>query len=145
MSTLLGTTSDGRTLTYDAALYEFSLDGELTSFADLRTFDDRNWIKWRASQLRDWFRQIVPEDLDACNRRARSMVSVPMVSVDAQPLDKLDDGQTATAACSCGAYTATVRLDCPDGAQQAASGEIVVTLTIKQEGREAGSCSWECA
>ena len=75
MSTLLGTTTDGRELTYDASLYEFSLAGELASFDDVRMLDARNWVRWRADVLRDWFVRIVPADLEACNRRARAALS----------------------------------------------------------------------
>ncbi len=72
MSTHLGSTSDGRALAYDASLYEFWLDGERAAFADVQMLDTRNWIRWRAPALRDWFRHIIPADLDACNKRARA-------------------------------------------------------------------------
>ena len=77
MSTLLGTASDGRTLKYDAALYEFSLGGERATFDDVQMLDARNWVRWRAPELREWFQHINASDLAACNRQARALVAMP--------------------------------------------------------------------
>lgn len=70
--TSLGTTVDGRAFTYDASRYEFYLDGEATAFADVKMLESRNWVRWRATALRDWFAHIDAAALDACNRRVRA-------------------------------------------------------------------------
>lgn len=70
--TSLGTTADGRVFTYDASLYEFYLDGGSAAFADVQMLDSRNWIRWRAPELRDWFVHIDAAALYSCNRRARA-------------------------------------------------------------------------
>lgn len=75
LTTLLGTTTDGRTLTYDASLYEFYLDDEQASFGDVQMLDARNWLRWRADVLRDWFVHIDSAALVACNARARSLAA----------------------------------------------------------------------
>ena len=75
MTTLLGTTADGRTLTYDASLYEFFLDGEQASFADAQMLDARGFLRWRADVLRDWFVHIDSTALASCNARARALAA----------------------------------------------------------------------
>ena len=61
----LGICVDGRTLTYDARLYEFRLARELVSLQDLRALDAHAHIRWAALEQRDWFRRINASDLDA--------------------------------------------------------------------------------
>ena len=66
----LATCVDGRTLLYDATLYEFRLERDLVSYADVSALDKHAHLHWNAPEQRDWFRKINPADLDRCNRRA---------------------------------------------------------------------------
>ena len=118
LTTLLGTTTDGRTLTYDASLYEFYLDDEQASFGDVQMLDARNWLRWRADVLRDWFVHIDSAALVACNARARSLAASRALGGAGQPRTALparkgeaqvesiagDSARTVAAACepTCG-------------------------------------------
>lgn len=66
----LGISADGRQLTYDAARYEFRLAKQLVSFDDMRALESRDWIRWRAPELREWFMKIDRESFLTCNRTA---------------------------------------------------------------------------
>lgn len=66
----LGSSVDGRALTYDVALYEFRLARELVSLEDVRELDAHAHIRWLALEQRDWFRRINPADFVRCNRTA---------------------------------------------------------------------------
>ena len=66
----LATCVDGRALYYDATLYEFRLERDLVSYADVLELDNHAHLAWYAPEQRDWFRKINPADLDRCNRRA---------------------------------------------------------------------------
>lgn len=66
----LGTISDGRRLSYDATLYEFRIERELATYAELLALDRRGHVRWAAPEQRDWFRRLDPALLDRCNRRA---------------------------------------------------------------------------
>lgn len=66
----LGTCADGRTLTYDTALYEFKLDREVVTYAQIRELDNHAHISWLALEQRDWFRRVDPKALEACHKRA---------------------------------------------------------------------------
>ena len=68
----LGTSADGRSLTYDADRYEFRLGDRIASFDDVRALESRDWIRWRAPELRDWFVKIDRDAFIECNRAARS-------------------------------------------------------------------------
>ena len=66
----LGTISDGRPFAYDAALYEFRVARSVVSYEDVAELDRAGSIAWLASEQRDWFWHINPQDLDRCNREA---------------------------------------------------------------------------
>lgn len=66
----LGMCADGRALTYDASLYEFSLAGKPAELEEVRALDARAQVRWRAIELRDWFTRINAADLAACHERA---------------------------------------------------------------------------
>ena len=67
---LLGTCRDGRSLAYDASLYEFTLAGKPATLSEVRALDAHALVSWRANELRDWLARIVPDDLEACRQRA---------------------------------------------------------------------------
>lgn len=66
----LGASADGRTLEYDADLYEFWLSNQPVSYDDVRALDARDWIRWCDPRLREWFVKIERDALAACHRRA---------------------------------------------------------------------------
>ncbi|MBQ9003291.1 MAG: hypothetical protein IJ087_15690 [Eggerthellaceae bacterium] len=66
----LGTCTDGRLLTYDASLYEFRLAQRPAELAEVRALDARAQVRWRAAEMRDWFKRINGDDLAACHDRA---------------------------------------------------------------------------
>ena len=68
----LGTCKDGRELSYDAALYEFKLAQKPAEFAEVRALDARAEVRWRAAEMRDWFKRVNPDDLASCRDRARA-------------------------------------------------------------------------
>ena len=68
----LGTSADGRSLTYDADRYEFHLGKQLASFDDVCALESRDWIRWRAPELRDWFVKLDRDAFIECNRTAQS-------------------------------------------------------------------------
>ncbi len=67
---LLGSTSEGRQLFYDAALYEFRIGRSLASYGEVRALDAAAQISWGAPEQRDWFYHIDLAMLDRCNREA---------------------------------------------------------------------------
>ena len=66
----LGSCTDGRLLTYDASLYEFHLAQKPAELSEVRALDARAQVRWRAAEMRDWFRRINDADLAACHERA---------------------------------------------------------------------------
>ncbi|MBQ9003292.1 MAG: hypothetical protein IJ087_15695 [Eggerthellaceae bacterium] len=68
----MGTSADGRALTYDADRYEFKLGSQAASFDDVCALESRDWIRWRAPELREWFVKLDREAFIASNRAARS-------------------------------------------------------------------------
>ena len=71
----LGTSADGRSLTYDHSRYEFRLAKQPVSFDDVRALESRDWIRWRAPELREWFVKIDRDAFIACNRAAHEQVA----------------------------------------------------------------------
>ena len=67
----LGTSADGRQLAYDASRYEFQLSQQPVSFDDVCALERRDWIRWRAPELREWFVKIDRGAIIECNRAAR--------------------------------------------------------------------------
>ena len=68
----MGTSADGRALTYDADRYEFKLGAQRASFDDVCALESRDWIRWRAPELRDWFVKLDRDAFIASNRAAQS-------------------------------------------------------------------------
>ena len=66
----LGTCKDGRALSYDVGLYEFRLAQKPAELAEVRLLDARAEVRWRAAEIRDWFKRIDADDLASCHERA---------------------------------------------------------------------------
>ena len=82
---LLGTCKDGRALSYDASLYEFTLASKVATLSEVRALDARALIRWRAIELRDWFSRIDEADLAVCHERAfneRNAISYDKLSAE---------------------------------------------------------------
>lgn len=67
---ILGTSADGRALTYEHSRYEFRLAKQVITFDDVCTLESRDWIRWRAPELREWFVKIDRDAMIACNKAA---------------------------------------------------------------------------
>ena len=66
----LGMCADGRMLTYDVGLYEFHLAQKPAELDEVRSLDARAQVRWRAPEMRDWFKRINASDLAACHGKA---------------------------------------------------------------------------
>ena len=86
---ILGRCADGRVLSYDEGLYEFALAQKPATLAEVRALDARAQVRWRAIEVRDWFKRIDEADLAACHERAfveRNAVSYDKLSAEERVL-----------------------------------------------------------
>ena len=129
----LGTSADGRALTYDAQRYEFQLGSQLASFDDVRALESRDWIRWRAPELRDWFTKIDREALASCNEAARSALryrsSDPSVAT-------VDGGGRVTV---CGEGVAEIYAARGEDAEFASAVRLVTVVSGASGGARAGA------